>query len=440
MKFKEKANNLLLKRLNEALKLNESEAFSRISPNFLDNYISNNKDEIYKLFGNNFHIIKKVIGTAQNIDTNILLQWFEQQNIADFGENVQNAIILFTKKVLADTTKADVIQNKIRNNFTIENIEFKKGQKLSKSLIKFVSDFAPQGRKKELQGKLGNTFDAYKNLLEKHEYINVSYYLRLSIDPIDFFNMGYTRTQKSCTRITWDKHDFYGQDYTKAVFTYLQTSTFIATLHFNEESAIRGKEGDYRRIYTYDWQNKFIVGNRPYGASSKLNTFLANSVERCFKELLNQKFLLSTRVSTVKNKTAINHNPQIRLSIDGSISSNRIGYIDALHYSNSAGDYVLSSWKPSYAIQESLLDISDNEEKVFYSLQQMKWNKKNPYKMLFDEVKEKIESMYSTPIFYHIFYDNYNLSEYGLSQSLLDNSLWAEYEEKEKETEIDIED
>ncbi|TLG71178.1 hypothetical protein [Culicoidibacter larvae] len=415
MSFKAIARAHILERMNSEFKHPDALPFTTMSEQFLNNYVAANKEHIYHLFGDAFSFIQEVHTSTSKFDADTIKDYFRHQ----LGNNcpdvlIENAIH-FTRYVMCDSSKSDMNTNKIVNDFEISGMTFKVNQKVSKSFVKYVTQLS---RDESLQSEelntykriFGDIYDRYIQTLRQLEYIDVKMYMRISIDPLDYFYMGKTRTQRSCTN--FDVHEFMGSDYAKAVFTYLQSPTFIATLHTELASAQQGHEGDYRRVYYYDVDEQLLLGTRPYGASKKQNIFLSNQVEHFFRNAWQTNFPVSSMIGRIPQKTKAPQSFKGMPRLAVHMSAYDVGYLDVLHYYYN-NDYMIHH--AGTGIQTSFLD--SQEEDDYISIQEAKWNKHNPYKIAINKARCLVaESMQQE--FSHIFNVNQNLYDYSIHPNM----------------------
>lgn len=302
-----------------------------------ENDNANNFSDVFlkKCWFNHEKIFEILEGETLILETNV------QRSLDDVEYNLKNYLnsktndhelmILINEEIKSLINNYDmlvtrnILDNNLRFNEAYDGM--RKGQKFSKYLAKKYSE------KNELHILFSDSNSKINEIIGTS---NNTLYLRLSCSMKDYLNLGF-QNESSCTRIYSDSAAY--PSYAKAVFTYAQNSTIIATMYAEKEDAVSRNSNALVRQVLYLKEDS-MLGFRKYGHSDEYKSIFSKEMLKFFeeKDLFNDyKYLTNLR-----NRKIVNYRNLKNQLFDhtqrASYYSDRIGYIDTIHYTEAKGD------------------------------------------------------------------------------------------------------
>lgn len=368
--------------IEEILRLTKIDiAKSKLSDIFFENY-----DTSTKPFQNLFKDTAKVFKVANAIKTknsqlfSFLTTYIPTTEASKFlevyKELMQSEILTTNENRIVfkeDKTFYDEINKKGYN--------IRSGQNISKFIIAY---FKNSDINENARNRITNNLDRMIAYM-KNDFENT--YLRIGIEPKDYFRMGQWgydnngRISTSCTYICpVEDEEIYSSItqsesyYKRAIITYMQMPTFVATLYKSEEDALnRDYTAIARQIFFYNEDISSLLGLRGYGPVNDVQTIRENvaKIMSDYQNVNYNDYLLENRVEGKKRqnifpknisgyRNLIEKKYNLNVNYDG-----YLGYLDTLHYNNYAKHALIHSISQQNLL--SLFEDDDNEQTLLNS-------------------------------------------------------------------------
>jgi hypothetical protein len=270
-----------------------------------------------------------------------------------------------------------------KDNIDLITIKNRKNQKLSKLLYKVINE--------EYGMALINISEIYNTLVKSVQ----TCYVRLGIDPEDFFKMGawgtyYTKgywnfnnSNSSCTILIPNdvmeiRDNIRHTDYKYAILTYMFGNCFVATLYANKDDAENRDMNECmaRQIYYYNKEDNNLLGMRGYGQDSNDLRIIRESIAN-YMTIKNNN-IINYHDNLLQNRKNKNQNlllnPNFYSQIKSFIGNDKDlyfhGYIDTFNYHKYSGhtliDIPFKTTQQMSLFEEEYSEVLANEEaKIF---------------------------------------------------------------------------
>lgn len=313
---------------------------SKISSEFVDWYLSSH-EELYGLFQNRSSFVVRIPAsdTGKQVRQYLtkLAKGHEYKSVKDLNKWIATQIMLFKDYEYVRLENETLrFQKDFKIKYEDININVRKGQKLSQFFAKLVDGINKSGHP-----ELGNYIDKFScnidNLLIKSENLYLDYFARFGFEPIDYLEMGQWGSCVSCTDLEAFIMSGSGSTvgYKKAIFTYMQRSTFVVTLYRDQLDAIeRNRKAIARQVVYYDKKTQNYLGMRSYGNSMHLKTILSRVIGDTVSKMGNVQYK-NIPYANLRNRDFIGSIYDIRSGVI--LPPTWCGYIDTFAYSNYEG-------------------------------------------------------------------------------------------------------
>ncbi len=305
---------------------------------FVSNVMKNH-NEIEKIFGSDNHLILEI---SDESDKKSIYEYYLNK-LEIKASSLEETKIFFDK--LSKLFEDDSLLSD--NRITADCQYARKGQKVSKYIINMINDVIEnEDTRKSLNRMLSEIIEKYSSMSKK-------YYLRIGWDAVDYLTMGVGKGYSSCTALYSDETN--SSNYMKAIFTYMQLPTFVATIYENKADAVaRTTNSLARQVYYYNCDEKVFIGMRQYGHQKAMKQLITKGV---FNFLKDQGIISDYKYfSNLNNRKLINSLYNYRKN---DYSTQAYGYIDTLHYPNYEGHNLMYTPK---GIKPYQLDLFSGNE------------------------------------------------------------------------------
>lgn len=313
---------------------------SKISSEFADWYVSSHQ-ELYALFQNRTSFVVRIPAseTGKQIRQYLskLAKGREFKSVKDINKWIESQIMIFKEyeyvKLENDTLR---FQKDYKIKYEDFNINVRKGQKLSQFFAKLVGGIHKDGEP-GLQNYIEYLSSNIDTVIIKAESLFLDYYARFGFEPVDYLEMGQWGCNVSCTDLEYFiKHgEQMTNDYKKAVFTYMQRCTFVATLFRDKKDAIeRNRTAIARQVVFYDVKSQNYMGMRAYGNSMHLKTILSRVIGDTVSKMGNVQYK-NIPYANLRNRDFIGSLSEVRKDI--MCPQSWCGYLDTFAYHNYEG-------------------------------------------------------------------------------------------------------
>ncbi|MFV0425236.1 MAG: hypothetical protein ACK5K7_06750 [Bacilli bacterium] len=370
----------------------ENSDANNFSEEFLQKMYNNHKD-IYQLLGGETIILKTSI-TKEREDVELDIKKYINSVCENpmlqirVGAEIEN----FTNEIFMLKNRGYIDEDM---RFAKEYQNIRVGQKLSKFLSKKIATIKDEGVK-EVLNKSNSKINEILNSGSKN------YYLRLSCSMKDYLKLGF-QINASCTRL-YSSYASYN-DYSKAIFTYAQNSTIIATLYENRDDAVKRSNNACVRQVLYMKDNA-ILGMRKYGHSQEYNHLFSKELYSFLEKqgLCNDyKYLTNLKNNKIANYSNIFRDVIREYESYRFTSTSQIGFIDTLHYNKAEGDSIFYNLNyEDLELQKSIFDDeydfeTDSDRRLQYNQKEII---RNLYKSLIIDVSsDNLVVPYKTDLF-----------------------------------------
>lgn len=300
----------------------------RVVENMIDSHV-NNKEHIFKLFGNKLKIEKEVDLTVNDYEASVI-----KQSLIDAFKD--SSKLYFAKCLLKSINSDEFCSNILKRDLRILNVSLKKGMKVSKALMNMVLP--------EDQFLVSTEHSmAYQKLSIKGKVV-------LSIDPIDYITMSSNDSGwRSCHRLN-------GGEFRTGPLAYLNdSSTVICYVESSNKCKVATSSGhvehsnkSWRQIALVSPDLTFSIQERQYPAE---NNVKAKAVSDIFKEVFSAYHSKDYKIS----EFACNDIKELHIDHSEKNGCNNLYYNDTLNEMYETGNVVLPS-------DMSYDDLSENEK------------------------------------------------------------------------------